>query len=172
MGTCFGPHGECLPWCRWAPVPRAHVTVAIAPTLCRSYIWNNNGDSAGLVNDKGEEVSSFEVTPPNVFIDALDLVADTVTIKNSGGMPQALKGWKLMSKTGDQVRTRAQSHHTSPACVAVGRCSNEMGVRVLMRRNTCLRVVRSARSRSTLSPTTPPLRRVPASRSGQARRPS
>lgn len=78
---------------------------------CRSYIWNNNGDSARLVNDEGVTVSTVTATPPNVVITALDLVADNVVITNKGTGTTSLKGWKLISKTGDQVSGHARVQH-------------------------------------------------------------
>ena len=75
------------------------------------YIWNNHGDEAVLVNEHGEEVSSMAVepeaeTPVDVTISDLDLLEDTVTVTNNGDGTAELSGWKVLSRTGDQVATR------------------------------------------------------------------
>ena len=79
------------------------------------YIWNDEGDEAGLVNADGEEVSTLKMPKlsaeadaeeakagPQVVISELNLLQDTVTITNNGDEDVPLKGWKLVSKTGDQ----------------------------------------------------------------------
>ena len=61
------------------------------------------------MNPAGTEVSSIAAYP--VTISSLDLEEDTVTITNTSSQKVALKGWKIESVTGDQVRvvTAAES---------------------------------------------------------------
>lgn len=42
--------------------------------------------------------------PAGVVLESLDLEADTITLRNTGATAVSLKGWKLVSKTGSQVR--------------------------------------------------------------------
>ena len=45
-------------------------------------------------------------TPVDVTISDLDLLEDTVTVTNNGDGTAELSGWKVLSRTGDQVATR------------------------------------------------------------------
>lgn len=67
------------------------------------FIWNNDGDTAVLVDAGGDEVSVLAGSP--VRITDLDLIRDTVTITNTSDRHTiSLSGWTLLSDTGSQVR--------------------------------------------------------------------
>ena len=53
-----------------------------------------------------DEVKTNGAASAGVVLESLDLEADTITLRNKGAGVASLKGWKLVSKTGDQVRRR------------------------------------------------------------------